>query len=212
MAGALESRDPFGRAYVRLRRDLSVGGRAPGTQVRVDETARELKISPTPVREALARLAGERLVQECRRRGYFIPRYSGSELAQLYAMTQACLLTTLALVGPPDGRPSAPRVPEVKGDVRPAGLFAQLLAQSRLAMLFDCGALLVDRLAPFAAAEATLFDTGAEVASLTALLDSWDLRGLESAVRDHFESRRAKADRIVSVATDRSGASNIFGI
>ena len=55
------STDAFSRVYMGLRGELARAERAPGGQIRVDETAARFGISPTPVREALARLSGERL-------------------------------------------------------------------------------------------------------------------------------------------------------
>ena len=48
-----------GQAYVRLCRDLKAGRFAPGEKLKLRDLAQEMGISPTPVREALARLISE---------------------------------------------------------------------------------------------------------------------------------------------------------
>lgn len=63
---------------------------SPGARVNIDEVARELGVSATPVREALARLAAEQLVRRRPRAGYVtVPLMSGDELAQLFALRLA---------------------------------------------------------------------------------------------------------------------------
>ena len=52
-------RDTFGLALNELRVRVRDGRAAPGTPLMVSDLAEELKLSPTPVREALAWLAGE---------------------------------------------------------------------------------------------------------------------------------------------------------
>jgi len=44
----------------------------PGTYIRLDETAAELGVSITPVREALLKLRGEGMVQLEPHRGHFV--------------------------------------------------------------------------------------------------------------------------------------------
>src|SRR5689334_23798590 len=47
-------------------------GMKPGARVNIDEIARQLDVSPTPVREALARLESEELVSRLPLRGYSV--------------------------------------------------------------------------------------------------------------------------------------------
>lgn len=56
----------------------------PGTAVSIDGTARELEVSPTPVREALARLEHTGMVQRVALKGYRVaPVASADDMAQL---------------------------------------------------------------------------------------------------------------------------------
>jgi DNA-binding GntR family transcriptional regulator len=56
--------------YERIRALIMNHGMAPGARANIDELARELDVSGTPVREALARLESEGLVSRLPRRGY----------------------------------------------------------------------------------------------------------------------------------------------
>jgi DNA-binding GntR family transcriptional regulator len=79
-------RDPFGNALTTLRAQLRNGGFAAGSPLVAAELAQTLAVSITPVREALAHLAGEGLIEERRGRGYFAPRLEVSELEGLYRL------------------------------------------------------------------------------------------------------------------------------
>ena len=56
--------------YEQIRTLIMNDGIAPGDRVNIDEVARELDVSGTPVREALARLESEGLVSRLPLRGY----------------------------------------------------------------------------------------------------------------------------------------------
>ena len=53
-----------GQAYARLCRDLKAGRFAPGEKLKLRDLAHEMGISPTPVREALARLISEQALEQ----------------------------------------------------------------------------------------------------------------------------------------------------
>lgn len=63
-------RDPFGTAVASLRSALDQG-LAPGQHLPVGDVAEALKLSTSPVREALSRLCGEGLIEDRRGQGYF---------------------------------------------------------------------------------------------------------------------------------------------
>ena len=62
----------------------------PGERLVLDEIATQLQVSPTPVRDALCRLAAEGLVQPTGRRGYCVTQMSVEELAELYDLRLMC--------------------------------------------------------------------------------------------------------------------------
>ncbi|MFK4056832.1 GntR family transcriptional regulator [Brevundimonas sp. NPDC046655] len=66
----MRTRDPFGTALGSLRAALDQG-LAPGRHLPVADIATALKLSASPVREALSRLCGEGLIEDRRGFGYF---------------------------------------------------------------------------------------------------------------------------------------------
>lgn len=58
----------------------------PGTRLRDQEIARELEVSRTPVREALASLSDDGLVEAVPNRGFRIPRLRREEPAEVYPL------------------------------------------------------------------------------------------------------------------------------
>ncbi|WP_420469942.1 GntR family transcriptional regulator [Brevundimonas sp. FT23042] len=66
----MRARDPFGTALASLRTALE-NGLAPGQHLPINDVATALKLSTSPVREALSRLCGEGLIEDRRGQGYF---------------------------------------------------------------------------------------------------------------------------------------------
>lgn len=67
-----------------IREQIVTGVLPPGTFVRIDETAAELGVSATPVREALVALRGEGLVEQVPRRGYRVGELSPRDVDDLF--------------------------------------------------------------------------------------------------------------------------------
>lgn len=69
---------------VHLRSRIMSGDLRPGEYVRLDETAGELGVSVTPVREALLTLRGEGLVELVPHRGYVVAPLSRGDIDDLF--------------------------------------------------------------------------------------------------------------------------------
>lgn len=83
------------QVYDILKDQILRGVLAPGRQVSVDELAKTLKISPTPVREALNRLKAQRLIVDSNNGRMSVTMLSSEEvvqLSQLYAALQVLAL------------------------------------------------------------------------------------------------------------------------
>lgn len=63
-----------------------LAGIAPGTRLRDQEIARELEVSRTPVREALASLADDGLIEAVPNRGFRTPMLRREEPAEIYPL------------------------------------------------------------------------------------------------------------------------------
>ena len=84
--------DAFESALAALRTRLRDGNFPPGGRIPASALAASLKLSATPVREALSRLAGEGLVEERRNQGFFVRTLSGVDVADLYRLALAHML------------------------------------------------------------------------------------------------------------------------
>ncbi|MCP2244114.1 GntR family transcriptional regulator [Lentzea aerocolonigenes] len=73
--------------YEQIRALIMSDGIEPGARVNIDEIARQLDVSPTPVREALARLESEELVSRLPLRGYRVTDLlNRKQVDDLYAL------------------------------------------------------------------------------------------------------------------------------
>jgi hypothetical protein len=75
----------FDRVYASLKDQLLRGRWAPGAHLEPGMIAEDLNASITPVREALHRLVGERVVEAPRHDGFWVPMMTEAELRGLYA-------------------------------------------------------------------------------------------------------------------------------
>ncbi len=100
MLGPVESPLLRDLAYRRLRGSILSGELAPGDPLRIDELAGQLALSRTPVREALARLRDEGLVQTRPRSGTRVSPLRLDEarqaLAVISAMHELAVLSAVA--------------------------------------------------------------------------------------------------------------------
>ena len=78
-----------------LREAIMTGALRPGTFIRLDETAAQLGVSITPVREALLTLRGDGMVRLEPRRGYVVLPLSRQDIADIYWL-QATMAKELA--------------------------------------------------------------------------------------------------------------------
>lgn len=74
------------QAYVALRQRVISGELAPGAEVSEPELAEQLQMSKTPVREALARLCVEGLMEAFPRRGYRVTPVTLKDMNDLFAV------------------------------------------------------------------------------------------------------------------------------
>lgn len=96
------SRRPLRRAQLsdevagHLRAAIMSGKLRPGTFIRLDETAAELGVSVTPVREALLKLRGEGMVQLEPHRGHVVLPLTRQDIADIFWL-QATIARELAV-------------------------------------------------------------------------------------------------------------------
>jgi hypothetical protein len=89
--------EAFFHALTVVRERLSRGVYPAETRLSAGELAAELQLSPTPIREVLARFVGEGLLVDRPGQGCFVPRHSAREVADLYRLNLAHLQIALAM-------------------------------------------------------------------------------------------------------------------
>jgi len=104
--------DPMteGAVYERIKHWLLARALVPGQLLQIGVLADELGVSTTPVREALTRLAAERLIMSVPKRGFFARTPSEDDILGLYSVNRTILDAAVARW--PESNPS----PAASGD------------------------------------------------------------------------------------------------
>jgi DNA-binding GntR family transcriptional regulator len=76
------------RTYRVLKEKILRGELKPGAQISAPEVALALRVSRTPVTDALKRLAGEGLVEILPRQGTFVTELTARDIAEIFGMRQ----------------------------------------------------------------------------------------------------------------------------
>lgn len=118
------------RVYLSIKTFLlSQSALRPGERIDVPELSRRFGASATPVRAALHRLVGERLLTALPGEGFLVPRLTEPDLSDLYQWNVALLVNAARSAG---GEPAIP--PEAPAGDGPIAaledLFARLAARS----------------------------------------------------------------------------------
>lgn len=207
--------EPFLVALGALRERLRQGAFDYERRLAATEIAQQLALSATPVREALARLAGEGLVEERRGQGYFVRRPGAVDVADLYRISQAHLLIGLeprglqpqavgADFGPDavaEGGPPEAAVAQVER------LFEAWLEAAGGWDLLDAHRRVAGRLGPVRRQEPRLIpDLAAEAAALAQVAAGGDRASLLAAVRAFHRRRIRLADRLAGLLERRPQA------
>lgn len=196
------------RAYQRLKNDI-LSGSIPVGPLDIRILGDRLRMSVTPVREALARLHAERLVRLAPHQGYVVATPSARRLEHLYELSSAMVHLCLE-------RASRSRRPKV-AQARPLlvlGSYASDLTSliSDIAAAQPNGALaeaimsLNDQLYSARRYEPQLF-TGADadLAGMIALWANQNAGDLRLRLRDHHRARLVRVDAIARLLSEESG-------
>src|SRR5712671_1320379 len=107
-------RSDLTKVYEALKAEVVNYRFRPGEQIRIAELADHLRVSSTPVREALIRLEAEGLLDVAPRRGFFAKTLDLNEMIDL-VQYQFFLLKSAVEAGNPGGADEcvAPLVPDV---------------------------------------------------------------------------------------------------
>lgn len=186
----------FDRVYPALKEQLMSGRFAPGDHLEPASIGQELNSSITPVRDALHRLVGEKLVEVPRNDGFRVPSPTEAELRDLYRWNG--VLLEQALRQRPSVTHTAALDRREEDEVLPgsaarsaADLFRQIARRSGNAELEAAVENVSDRLAALRVVETRLFpDLSEELAGLCALLPDADTAPLRRAIAAYHRRRQ----------------------
>jgi DNA-binding GntR family transcriptional regulator len=184
------NRDPFALALDTLRERAAGGAFHPERSIVIKDEARALGLSTTPVREALARLCGEGLVQRAASGGYLGVRLDPDGVRSLYRFRLWCLQRAVS-AGSQLPMPHASRPLTAGGPPNPAApVFERLVRRSGDLVLQDAVQRTSAQLAILAPSEIRLIgDVQAEAEDLAGQLSRWDLPALSQALARFHERR-----------------------
>lgn len=157
----MRERDQFAVARTALAGYAAAGRFGWGLPLVATSLANELGLSPTPVRAALAHLAGEGVIEHRPGRGYFAPSPTASDIVGLYELHHQFLLW-----GAADGfSPEAPTTePSADPVLRVEAVFDRLARRGKNSAVFEAYRRIATQLRPIRRIEALLQNTGLDIA------------------------------------------------
>jgi DNA-binding GntR family transcriptional regulator len=195
--------DPRSSATDRIREQLRRGAHRPGAPLPIADLAHQLGLSPTPIREALAHLAGEGMVVERRGFGYFVEGLDAESLIELYDLHQLLVVTA---VRSPRRRQLGLARSTRAGDGAEAPLdaieafFSALTAAAGNAILLQEHRRLSHRLAASRSVEtAILGSPSRDLAEMARLASAGDASDLVKAIIGFHQKRTDAASDIVAM-------------
>lgn len=184
--------------YERIKSWLLTQALVPGQLLQIGVLADELGVSTTPVREALTRLAAERLIIAAPKRGFFARTPSEDDILGLYCVNHTVLDAAVTRwPGKPGaglpGRSSAPLAPDSNAQHlarRTGDLFVQIAARSGISEFAEIVRNMNDRLHHARLVEFEVMgENHEELATLAAIFASGHAGELQAALKLYHERR-----------------------
>jgi len=195
------NRDPFTQALSSLRERIYSGILAGGSPVIVQEEAERLRLSTTPVREALARLSGEGLVERAPAGGYVTVRLDAAAARDRYAMQAHYVRIALELNRRALGahRPPAPDFDAGRPAAAVDQLFAVIVRSAGNQVLWEAYQKVRGQLDLLRRVEPHLFDDLSHEASSLYMIWSKEAEPGFEAAAAHYHERRIRASGALAV-------------
>lgn len=185
----------FERVYAAIKQRLREGFYKPGSRLEPLLLSDELNASVTPVRDALHRLTGERLVDAPKHEGFRTPMLTETMLRQLYGWHLDLLLLAVVkqrALGPAEEAAASISAGRAPPHERQNQLFLALARCAGNPEHIAALRALTERLEPVQRLEASFLDeTHAETTSILEALQSHDRKALRRSLV-HYHRRRER--------------------
>lgn len=188
--------------YDRLKHWLHAQVLVPGQLLQIGVLAEELGVSTTPIREALTRLAAERLIDSAPKKGFFAKTPSEDEIRGLYSINQVLLDSALSNWPHRNGVDDSREWLRIASGLSSleaqnpryltectAELFFQIAVQSGVAEMADLVRNMSDRLYHARIIECDLLEVREELARMSSLYANRKGEELRGVLKDYHQKR-----------------------
>jgi hypothetical protein len=199
------NRDPFGLALESLRTRAQDGAFAPGQPIVIMEEARRLKLSTTPVREALAWLCGEGMIERGPGSGYVFPKLDAGLVRDRLEFRLYCLMASLSLT-------TGLYHPDRSGSLGPVratdvlGLFGQLVRRTANASLVGAFDRVGGQLRRVTDVESRVFDDVDAEASTIIKMEAEKANGTLARAIETYHRRRMDNAALLVLEIERQAS------
>lgn len=178
-----------------IRQDLVKGCYPPGSPIVIQDEADRFGVSQTPVREALAWLAGEGLIEHSPLVGWRTFDVTPSGLSDLYDLHLLCVFSAVgrAKIAYPKGLVDPPWNPELRG----WGVFDDLMDRSSHSAISPVYRTVRDRLQWLRTLEHTLLEDQLQERYIMVAAGNGDWSSCFDLTREYHDRRR---DRVTEIA------------
>ena len=182
----------FERVYAAIKEKLRQGHFRPGDRLEPSLLSEQLNASVTPVRDALHRLTGERLIESPRHDGFRVPLLTETMLRHLYSWHRDLLLLAILKRTPGKGvEEEATEETALHGHERRNALFLALVRSAGSQEHSIALEALAERLSPVQRFEDLILDaTEGETSQILEALGSGDRRDLRRALQRYHRRRQ----------------------
>lgn len=191
------------RTYQKLKQNVAIGRYKPGSILNLQRLADEFGTSVTPLRDAIHRLVGERLIEVHQGGGFELPVPTAETLRHLYTWHDHLIRHAFRHPLPSDVLPllatsdTLDNSPKQFADAT-SNFFAAAAASADNPEVHNAVASVSDRLLLARLAEPKVIkSTAAELHSLVAVATRGPAAAIRAAVRDYHRRRQRRVDRLV---------------
>lgn len=193
----------FERVYHELKRRLADGVFRPGQPIEPAAISADLAASITPIRDALHRLVGERLVEAPSHNGFLAPRLTEAELRDLYLWNGRLLGLAVRQIRPDPRHAAGLASADPEIGAATADVFFRIAKETGSAEHARAIAQLNDRLAPYRRVEERVLEGLArEPDNIRILLRADDRTHLLRALAGYHQRRARAAPEVLAAAIE----------